>query len=491
LRGVTKSYGSTQALLGVELECRSGEVVALLGQNGAGKSTAARIASGMELPDSGCVELDGRAVQWRTAREARQAGVYAVAQELAQTPDLPLEEALHLGRLPRWGPWVDRRRLREASRQALARVGLTLDPRSRLGDHSAAVRALVAIAAALDVEPRVLLLDEPTASLDRAQAAQVIECIRKLRHSGVGLVYIGHRLEEVLQVADHIVVLRDGRVVLNTQASAVSVAVLAAAIVGTTRDSAPSIAASNAVGSAYPTPPPARLVARCLSSSAPLLSSSFDVQPQRILGVAGLLGSGRSELCRTLAGVVPRQGQLTVDGQSIPQGVARTMDYGLVHSPEERRHEGLWLDLTIAETIALGLVRRGVRRQAVHSRQVALELVQRLRIHCASVDAPVRSLSGGNQQKVLLARLLAAGPAVLVLDEPTRGVDVGARADIVARVREVCGAGACVVWTTSYLEELAEVADDVLIVRDHAVVEQAAHAAKDVDLLIARLVGAE
>jgi ABC-type sugar transport system ATPase subunit len=167
------------------------------------------------------------------------------------------------------------------------------------------------------------------------------------------------------------------------------------------------------------------------------------------------------------------------------------MDYGLVHSPEERRHEGLWLDLTIAETIALGLVRRGVRRQAVHSRQVALELVQRLRIHCASVDAPVRSLSGGNQQKVLLARLLAAGPAVLVLDEPTRGVDVGARADIVARVREVCGAGACVVWTTSYLEELAEVADDVLIVRDHAVVEQAAHAAKDVDLLIARLVGAE
>jgi len=486
---VTKSYGSTQALLGVELVCRPGEVLALLGQNGAGKSTAVRVATGVEQPDSGQVELDGRVVHWRSTREARQAGVYAVAQELAQTPDLPLEEALHLGRLPRWGPWVHRRRLREGSRRALARVGLDIDPRSRLGDHSAAVRSLVAIAAALDAEPRVLFLDEPTASLDRAQAAQVVERIRLLRHSGVGLVYIGHRLEEVLQVADRVAVLRDGRVVLQAQRQAVSLASLAEAIVGDARRAIAPASSASLGGELVDSSEPARVVARNLRSAAPLLSSSFDMRSRRIVGVGGLLGAGRSELCRTLAGVLPRQGTLTLDGKAIPQGVPATMDAGLVHAPEERRHEGLWLELSVAETIALGLRGRGASRQGPQARQVALELVQRLRIQCASLDAPVSSLSGGNQQKVLLARLLAAGPAVLVLDEPTRGVDVGARADILARVREVAGAGACVLWTTSYLEELVEVADEVLIVRDHAVVEHAARAAGDLDALIARMVG--
>ena len=483
LRGVAKRYGSTTALAGLDLELHAGRVLALLGQNGAGKSTAVRIGTGVESADAGHVELDGVATRWRSACEARAHGVHAVAQELALVPHLRVEEALHLGRLPTFGPFVARRRLRSQALRALARTGLVLDPASRMGDHPPAVRALVAIAAALDAEARVLFLDEPTASLDRAQALELLGRIRALRAQGVALVYVGHRLDEVLAVADDVVVLRDGRVALAAPAAGMQAAQLAAAVVGRPLHAAVRAEAEASGG--------ARLVARGLSSDAPLAASNFELRPGRVAGVAGLLGSGRSELCRTLAGDARRQGRLELDGRALPHGVAGTMDRGLVQAPEERRHDGLWLDLSIEETVALGLQRRGGPRAAAATRRVAEELVARLGIKCASVDAPVRTLSGGNQQKVLLARLLAAGPAVLVLDEPTRGVDVGARADIVARVRDVAGQGACVLWTTSHLEELQEVADDVLVVRGNAVVEQAARAALDLDRVLARMAGAD
>ena len=483
LVAASKRYGSTHALRGVDLHLRPGRIVAWLGQNGAGKSTAVRLATGVEAPDDGCVELDGRVVAWRSVREARAAGVQAVAQELAQLPDLPVEEALHLGCLPSRGPFVDRGRLAREARAALARVGLDLDPRSRLGVHSPATRALIAIAAALKDEPRVLIFDEPTASLDRAQAGMLLERLRALRASGVAMAFIGHRLEEVLSVADEVVVLRDGLVVLRAGVAESSPSRIAQALVG-----APAHA--QAAWPRHDARAPEgveRLQARSLGSDAPLRPSSFALRGGRVAGVAGLLGSGRSELCLTLAGLVKRTGHVWLDGRPLADGVGATMDRGLLFAPEERRQDGLWLDLTIEETIALGLARRGGARDRVRSRAVAEALVARLRVKCRSIDDPVRALSGGNQQKVLLARLFAAQPVVLVLDEPTRGVDLAARADIAARVREVAGEGAAVLWTTSHLEELLEVSDDVLVVRDHAVVASAARAALDLDALVARL----
>ncbi|MEY2745336.1 MAG: hypothetical protein RL112_378 [Planctomycetota bacterium] len=476
-----KRYGSTHALRGVDLELRPGRIVAWLGQNGAGKSTAVRLATGVESPDAGRVELDGRAVAWRSAREARAAGVHAVAQELAQLPDLPVGEVLHLGRLPCRGPFVDRARLARASREALARVGLELDPRSRLGSHPPATRALVAIAAALLCEARVILFDEPTASLDAAQARSMLERLRALRASGVAMAFVGHRLEEVLAVADEVVVLRDGLVALCEPVARVSARAIAEALVGrpASDERLPRAAAAS---QGEP-----RLQALGLGSDAPFSPSTFALRAGRVAGVAGLVGSGRSELCLTLAGAAKRVGEVLLDGRPLGAGVAATMDGGLAFAPEERRQDGLWLDLTIEETIALGLARRGGARDQARTRAVAEALVARLRVKCRSIDDPLRALSGGNQQKVLLARLFAARPVVLVLDEPTRGVDIVARAEIAARVREAAGEGAAVLWTTSHLEELLEVADDVLVVRDHAVVASAARAALDLDALVARL----
>ncbi|MFN9787501.1 MAG: ATP-binding cassette domain-containing protein [Planctomycetia bacterium] len=484
-----KRYGSTQALRGVDLELRPGRIVAWLGQNGAGKSTAVRIATGVERPDEGRVELDGRAVDWRSAREARAAGVQCVAQELAQLPDLPVEEVLHIGRLPCRGPFVDRARLANSARSALARVGLDLDPRSRLGAHAPATRAMIAVAAALAGEARVLLLDEPTASMDRAQASRLCEHLRELRATGVAMAFVGHRLDEVLSIADEIVVLRDGLVELREPAARSSPRRIAAALVGAGAATEGAIVepAVQAGGDGGDDGGVQRLQALALASDAPLRPSTFALRAGRVAGVAGLLGSGRSELCLTLAGAVKRAGQVLLDGRPLPDGVGATMDRGLAYAPEERRQDGLWLDLSIEETIALGLARRGGARARGRSRAVAEALVARLGVKCRSIDDPVRSLSGGNQQKVLLARLFAARPVVLVLDEPTRGVDLVARAEIAARVREVAGEGAAVLWTTSHMEELLEVSDDVLLVRDHAVVSCAARAALDLDAVVARL----
>ena len=486
-----KRYGSTQALRGVDLELRPGRIVAWLGQNGAGKSTAVRLATGVERPDEGRVELDGRAVDWRSAREARAAGVQCVAQELAQLPDLPVEEVLHIGRLPCRGPFVDRARLANSARSALARVGLDLDPRSRLGAHAPATRAMIAVAAALADEARVLLLDEPTASMDRAQASRLFEHLRGLRATGVAMAFVGHRLDEVLSIADEIVVFRDGLVELREPAARSSPRRIAAALVGAGAafegalvEQAVQVGGGGGDGSGDGVQ---RLQALALASDAPLRPSTFALRAGRVAGVAGLLGSGRSELCLTLAGAVKRAGQVLLDGRPLSDGVGATMDRGLAYAPEERRQDGLWLDLSIEETIALGLARRGGARERGRSRAVAEALVARLGVKCRSIDDPVRSLSGGNQQKVLLARLFAARPVVLVLDEPTRGVDLVARAEIASRVREVAGEGAAVLWTTSHMEELLEVSDDVLLVRDHAVVSCAARAALDLEALVARL----
>jgi ABC-type sugar transport system ATPase subunit len=502
-----KRYGSTQALRGVDLELRPGRIVAWLGQNGAGKSTAVRLATGVERPDEGRVELDGRAVDWRSAREARAAGVQCVAQELAQLPDLPVEEVLHIGRLPCRGPFVDRARLANSARSALARVGLDLDPRSRLGAHAPATRAMIAVAAALADEARVLLLDEPTASMDRAQASRLFEHLRGLRATGVAMAFVGHRLDEVLSIADEIVVFRDGLVELREPAARSSPRRIAAALVGAGAafegalvEQAVQVGGGGGEGGGKGGGKGGgdgsgdgsgdgvqRLQALALASDAPLRPSTFALRAGRVAGVAGLLGSGRSELCLTLAGAVKRAGQVLLDGRPLSDGVGATMDRGLAYAPEERRQDGLWLDLSIEETIALGLARRGGARERGRSRAVAEALVARLGVKCRSIDDPVRSLSGGNQQKVLLARLFAARPVVLVLDEPTRGVDLVARAEIAARVREVAGEGAAVLWTTSHMEELLEVSDDVLLVRDHAVVSCAARAALDLEALVARL----
>jgi ribose transport system ATP-binding protein len=463
MRGIEKRYGATVALGGVELEARAGEVLALVGENGAGKSTLMKVLAGAIRADAGTLELDGEPFRPDGPAQARRAGVAMIHQELSLALHLTVAENVSLGNEPRRGLLLDAKELRRRAREALARVGHPeLDPDRPVAQLGQGERQLVEIARAVALEARVLVLDEPTSSLGKEDVARLFELLRTLRKRGTAIVYISHALEEVLALADRAVVLRDGRSVATFERAELSAAKLVAAMVG------------REVNELYPRSEvtPGEVVARveALAGTKLPLSATLELRRGEVLGLAGLVGAGRTELLRALFGLnAVKSGKLRVLALEGARAPHERWAQGVGFASEDRKGEGLALGRSIAENLALphlGRIARGGWLPAARLDRSAREWIERLGVKCAGPAQAVGKLSGGNQQKVALARLLAADCDILLIDEPTRGVDVAAKAEIYRLLDELARGGErqrAVLVVSSYLPELFGICDRVAV----------------------------
>lgn len=466
-RGVAKSFAGVEVLHGVDFEARSGEIHALVGENGAGKTTLLMMLSGVHAPDRGTVLMSGRPVAFRSPADAQAAGVRTVFQDLSLVPVLSVAENLYLTRSPvRSLGILDRSELRRRAREILGRLGAQVDPDVRVQDLSRSQRQLVEIAKALAADAQVLLLDEPTSSLSEAEASVLADVLRQLKSQGLAIVIVTHRLSEVFALADRITVLRDGRVAGRFDRQATTPDEVLRHMVG--RD------ISQVSWQDRGAPGPVVLEARDLSAPPRLRGVSLQVRAGEILGVAGLEGSGRTELGLALVGGLRLAGgELLLDGKPVrfhtPADAVRAR---VAYLPPDRKELGLFPRMTVADNIVTMILRALARFGIVPSaavREVARDYRERLQIRCPSILAPVSALSGGNQQKSLLARLLASDPRVLVVDDPTVGVDTGAKAEIHRILLEQARQGKAVVLISSELLELLALADRVLVMRGGSV----------------------
>ncbi len=468
VRGVGKSF-AVPVLSGVDLGLHRGEVQALIGANGAGKSTLTRILCGLTSPDAGSMWLDGTPYAPATRRDAEAAGVQFVLQELNLIDTLSVAENLFLPRLPRRFGLVDRGRLDGLASQALSRVGLdALDPRTPAGHLGIGQKQLVEIAAALARPCRVLVLDEPTAALTALEVDLLLEHVRRLRAAGVAILYVSHRLEEIGRIADRVTVLRDGRVVATRGAVGLDHATLVALITGasaaTRRAVVPRVEARQAPAAA------AALRVEGLRRTGSVRDVTFEVARGEIVGLYGLVGAGRTETLRAISGAdTPESGRILRNGRLVrirrPRDGVRA---GIGMVPEDRKAQALLLRQTLRFNIGLAVLpsmaRAGVWIDATRERERAEAVVADLDVRCRSIEQPVSELSGGNQQKIVLARWLLRDPEVLLLDEPTRGVDIGAQHAMHRAFAALADRGKALVVASSDLDELMTLCDRIVVI---------------------------
>jgi ribose transport system ATP-binding protein len=462
LEAITKHFGATIALDGVDLEVAPGEVHALIGENGAGKSSLMNVLSGAVAPDSGSMIVDGTPYAPRGPADARVVGIAHIHQELALCAHLSVAENTAMGVEPSRGGWLRRDVMNERAAALLAEFGRSeIDPTMRVANLSLADRQVVEICRALARDARILLMDEPTSSLQRADVERLFETVRRLRDRGIAIIYISHFLEEVREIASRFTVLRDGRSVGSGELTSVRDEELIAMMVGREFETKPS-----------PTPDSRRATPQILleveNLSAPprLRVASFKLHRGEILGIAGLVGSGRSDLVRTLFGLQRATGGVVrLRGQEL-KTLARQIDNGFGYLSEDRKGEGLALQLPIADNVTMSRFATCSRGGWIDRRQQnaqTQDVVTRLRIKAPGPRGIVGKLSGGNQQKVALARLLHQDPDILLLDEPARGIDIGSKADIYREIRRLASEGKGIVMVSSYLPELLAVCDSIAV----------------------------
>ena len=472
LTDATVRFGADAALAGVDFRMYAGEVHSLMGENGAGKSTLIRAITGALGLTSGELRLEGRRVHLATPHEAQRLGIRAVYQEIDLVPNLSVAENILLGSEPRRRGVIDWSATHRRARAALEELGLDIDPGSPLGPHSLAVQQLVAIARAISADVRVLVLDEPTSSLDADETTELFRVVRRLKDRGVAILFVSHFLEQVYEICDRISVLRDGQMVGEYLPQELLRIDLVQAMLGRNPSVLPNRARANAAQTALRP----YLEARGVTAPSGVDSADLDLLEGEVLGVAGLLGSGRTELARALAGVDPVEaGIIRIEGRECGfHGPRSAMSLGVVYSSENRRTEGIVSGLSVLENITLSLqAERGALRRISPARQreLAMSWIDALDIRPADPDRPVGTLSGGNQQKVLLARLLALAPRVLVLDEPTRGIDVGAKVELQNLIGELADNGLSVMFISAELDEVLRLCDRVAIVVDGRIVD--------------------
>jgi ribose transport system ATP-binding protein len=457
--GLVKSYSGVTVLKSVDFTVPYGKVIGLIGENGAGKSTLSSILAGVKIPDSGSMNVDGQPYAPSSPAEALANGVALIHQEIRLLPELSVAENIFLGRLPRKGGRVDRERMNAEAAEALQLLGTSTDPRRRVAGLSMAAQQEIEIAKAITRNPRYVIFDEPSASLGEAETEKIFERIRVLRDRGAGVVYISHRLDEVRQMADSIVCLRDGQRVADWPGGDVPKQQLVNAMVGRdfTYEHVP------------PKPNRAEIVLKVenLGRKNVFQGISFEVSAGEVLGIAGLVGAGRTEVVRCIAGIDRAdEGSVWLDGAMVRlTSPTAAIGAGIVLVPEDRKGQGLNLDRTAAQNISLpwersigrtGLITRSKVAQLADEQAKSLDIRGRL-------ELPVSSMSGGNQQKVLLGKWLVRKPRVFIVDEPTRGVDVGAKMAIYEILRELAADGVAVIVVSSELEEVLGLSHRVLV----------------------------
>jgi L-arabinose transport system ATP-binding protein len=463
IRNVSKAFPNVQALDDVSLDVRPGEVLAFLGENGAGKSTLLKILNGDYQPDSGTLTMDGEELRFSNPREARAAGIRVIYQEPEIIPGVDVAENIFAGELPRRGPFVDRRALNQRVDAELAEYGFeNALPRSRMGDElSSAQRQLVEIMRAVKSRMRILALDEPTSSLTDAEVDRLFALVRRLKSEGVAIIYVSHRLHEILQLADRVAILRDGKLVMVSQAASLTEDEIVRNMVG--RDLGEVFDRHRAVSD--------RVVLEVRDIRSDWHKGiTFDIKAGEIVSFAGLIGAGRSELAKVIFGELPMaSGSVSIEGRqvSISQPSVAIRE-GIGFAPEDRKREGLVLIRSVMENITMAIMRRLTRFRIVQrrkERQIAGDYVERLNVRTPSLDQEVGKLSGGNQQKVVLARWLAAKPKVLILDEPTRGIDVGAKAEIYRLIDALANEGLAIMLISSELPEVLGMSDRIIVMQ--------------------------
>ncbi len=467
MRQIDKRFPGVHALKSVDLEVRTGEVVALLGENGAGKSTLMKILGGVHQPDSGEVLLDGARVSLDNVADATRYGIGFIHQELNVFDNLDVAANVFLGREPTTGGFlrlIDRRKMETETQKHLQRLGLDIAPHTPLAKLSIAQQQLVEIAKALSLFARILIMDEPTSSLTLTETARLLEVVKDLRAQGVGIIYISHRLNEVEEIADRAVVLRDG-----ANAGALTRAEI-------THDRMVSLMVGRDIESFYQHPTvekvPGYFVVEDLRTMRyPDKQLTFDVSKGEILGVAGLVGAGRSEMAQAIFGVDRAVAdKVRLDKQSLRIRSAQdAIGRGIYLVPEDRRHAGLVTDMTIRENFSLPALERYATAGLIafdRERASATDNCHKLNVKAPSVEVKAANLSGGNQQKVVLARWFALNPKVLIFDEPTRGIDVGAKAEIYALMRKLAESGVAIIMISSDMEEVLHISDRVAVMHE-------------------------
>ncbi|MGA5757012.1 sugar ABC transporter ATP-binding protein [Nonomuraea bangladeshensis] len=466
---VSKAFGAVRAVREVSLELRAGEAHALAGENGAGKSTLVKILSGVHRPDSGRILLDGEPVEFAGPADAQRAGVAVIYQEPTLFPDLSVMENIFMGRQPRARLGLDRRAMRAATAELFGRLGVHLDPDRPARGLSIADQQLVEIAKALSRQARVLVMDEPTAALSGQEVARLFGVAGTLREQGVALLFISHRLEEIFELCQRVTTLRDGALVATDPIGDLTPDDLVRRMVG------------RELASLFPkqdtTAGEVALSVRRLTREGVFTDVSFEVRRGEIVALAGLVGAGRSEVARAVFGIDRWDaGAVEVDGRRLrPARPTAAMAAGLALVPEDRRQQGLVMDLSIERNIGLaGLaaLRRGPLISRLAERERARDWAVRLRLKFARLGDPVNVLSGGNQQKVVLAKWLARRPSVLIVDEPTRGIDVGTKAEVHRLLSELAASGVAVLMISSELPEVLGMADRVLVMHEGRLVAE-------------------
>lgn len=456
-RHVSKQFPGTLALDGVDFAVHAGQVNALIGENGAGKSTLMRILAGIDQPTSGSLEMDGREIVLTSPRVASSHGIAMIHQELNLLPNLTVAENIFLGREPTWYGAIDRRTQERVTGELMLRLQQPIKPRTLVGNLPIGQQQIVEIAKAIVPDSttqavRVLIMDEPTSALSVAEIDALFRTIRDLQARGIAIVYISHRLEELLTIGDTVTVLRDGRAVAESPAQTVGVGWLVEQMTGRAAAQSTHYDASSR-----------QLVV--LEVAMP--DVAFQVRAGEIVGIYGLMGAGRTELLETLIGLRPATGRILLHGAPLEGlSICDRIRRGLVLAPEDRQRAAILQNLSVGENITitdLAAKQRGLYVSPSRQRAKAEHAIRQMQIRAPGPDAPITALSGGNQQKVVLSRAMLTQPKVLLLDEPTRGVDVGARAEIFEIVRRMAGSGVAVVFSSSEIQEVLTLATRVLV----------------------------
>ncbi|WP_243056588.1 sugar ABC transporter ATP-binding protein [Nocardioides sp. SR21] len=481
MSGIVKEFPGVRALDGVDLDVRAGEVHCLLGQNGAGKSTLIKVLSGFHQPDEGTITWNGEVSSFSTPAKAIEHGVATIYQELDLVPHLDVTENVFLGHEVSRAGFSQRTQARRQVRDLLARLGHSeISPTRIVGELSPAKQQIVSMARALSRQTRLLILDEPSAVLDQEEVDNLFRVIRDLTEDGVAVVYISHRLEEIREIGDRITVLKDGRTVAT-----------GLAVADTPTAELIKLMTGRSIEYVFPPRPEEDrgrgdvvLDVQDLALAGVFSGVNLSVHAGEIIGLAGLVGAGRSEIVETVYGARRASaGTVTVDGKKLRRGsVQQAVRAGMGLAPEERKSQGLLLDEAVFKNITVSSMRRFARLGFLNrgeERRQATELTESLDVRPTGVTRAVRTLSGGNQQKIVLARWLMRDCRVLILDEPTRGVDVGARSEIYQLIRSLADRGVAVVVVSSEIEEVLGLADRVLVVREGAVVHESAATAID------------
>lgn len=473
--GIDKSYAGVHALRNASFELRAGEVHALIGENGAGKSTLIKIITGAVEPDAGEIQLNETNITHNSPRVAKQLGIAAIYQQPALFPELSVAENIATGLEQRSIlSRVDWRARKRRAADLLARVGARIAPDSEAGDLTMPQQQLVEIARALGAEAQVLIMDEPTASLSEDDTQNLFAVIRQLRAEGVGIIYISHRLEELPMIADRVTVLRDGRTIDTCVMSEVN------------RDQLIQLMVGRELSAVFPKKKveigEVVLELRQLGCSASGIHDvNLSVRAGEIVALAGLVGGGRTELARTIFGLTrPDHGSILLRGKEVDiSSTARAIESGIAYVPEDRRRHGVILDLAISANITLASLNRFSRMGALdfsRERETAAEYTRKLEIKTPAIFAPVATLSGGNQQKVALSRWLVTKPSMLILDEPTQGIDVGAKSEIHELMTELAAQGVAILMISSELPEILGMSDRVLVMREGRLVAELSRA---------------